>query len=267
MKTLTTYGDLTVLRTYVVDRNHHGIVQCACGTEFDIRLQSITRYGWTDCGCAGLRVGQEARGFALLGPVGTEDRASRKRWKARCLSCGVESQELAHRLADESLELRHFTCATISHADEVGNVYGRLTVREQVSEKGRGRVWLCDCECGGTTQAPTAELRRGNVRSCGCLQREAASNWLSMGIAWKNGTKPVVSYVGALRRVSKAKGKASEHSCVECGGSAHVWSYDGLDKQEYVSRDTFRNARYSLKPDHYRARCRSCHRSMAKTNS
>jgi hypothetical protein len=55
----------------------------------------------------------------------------------------------------------------------IGRTFGRLTVLDlhSVTEANRRR-WICSCECGGQTVAAGQELRRGNVRSCGCLRRE-----------------------------------------------------------------------------------------------
>lgn len=55
-----------------------------------------------------------------------------------------------------------------------GLVFGRLTV--QVRTRYRDRVaWWCKCECGKSKMATSQLLKRGNVRSCGCLQRDLAS--------------------------------------------------------------------------------------------
>jgi len=63
--------------------------------------------------------------------------------------------------------------------DMTGQTYGRLTVvrYEGRSENGR-RLWLCECECGNTKVIDGGELRRGNVRSCGCLSSEMARDRL-----------------------------------------------------------------------------------------
>ena len=54
--------------------------------------------------------------------------------------------------------------------DETGKKYGKLTVIEQVEERKRNAVqWLCKCECGNTVIVRGADLRSGQVKSCGCL--------------------------------------------------------------------------------------------------
>ena len=60
-----------------------------------------------------------------------------------------------------------------SFKDITGRVYGRLTVIDRVeNDKHNQARWKCLCECGNYTVAVTSELNRGNVRSCGCLNRE-----------------------------------------------------------------------------------------------
>lgn len=56
-------------------------------------------------------------------------------------------------------------------ANIVGQKFGKLTVREWLG----GSRWICDCECGGTAHVLTANLRRGNTRSCGCIKRISSS--------------------------------------------------------------------------------------------
>jgi hypothetical protein len=54
-----------------------------------------------------------------------------------------------------------------------GQEYGRLTVLRLAQIDLHGRThWLCLCQCGQLIVVLAAQLRRGNTRSCGCLQRE-----------------------------------------------------------------------------------------------
>lgn len=57
--------------------------------------------------------------------------------------------------------------------DRVGDVYGRLTViKFHGYDKHNRTLWLCRCECGEEAVKGMDNLRNGNIRSCGCLQRE-----------------------------------------------------------------------------------------------
>ncbi len=54
--------------------------------------------------------------------------------------------------------------------------YGRLLALEP-TDPGNGRTtWVCQCDCGNTAVVLAGNLRlKGGTRSCGCLQRERAS--------------------------------------------------------------------------------------------
>ena len=78
--------------------------------------------------------------------------------------------------------------------DLTGKAYGKLTVLEWA---GNSR-WVCACECGRTTQVITANLKRGNTSSCGCVRnigssKRATTHGLSKTLAYK-------TWVGIRRR-------------------------------------------------------------------
>lgn len=61
--------------------------------------------------------------------------------------------------------------------DLTNNKFGRLLVIEKAPNRimGNGdsrRAWLCMCECGNKVVATTLDLRKGDVKSCGCLKQE-----------------------------------------------------------------------------------------------
>lgn len=61
--------------------------------------------------------------------------------------------------------------------DLTGQVFGHLTVMRKgepyISPKGVSKVrWLCQCDCGKTTQVLTHELVSGGTKSCGHAQFE-----------------------------------------------------------------------------------------------
>lgn len=63
--------------------------------------------------------------------------------------------------------------------DEIGNVYGKLTVigRGPNKFKKNGKrdpsiIWVCKCECGNVALVRAGCLRDGNSKSCGCVRKE-----------------------------------------------------------------------------------------------
>lgn len=58
--------------------------------------------------------------------------------------------------------------------DLTGRSFAKLLVLGQGGRDQSGRVvWRCRCDCGGETVVEGRELRRGGIRSCGCLKRNS----------------------------------------------------------------------------------------------
>ena len=55
--------------------------------------------------------------------------------------------------------------------DETGNIHHNLFVLYKVVKNGRV-YWHCKCTCGNETDVRGDSLRSGDIKSCGCLQRE-----------------------------------------------------------------------------------------------
>jgi hypothetical protein len=62
--------------------------------------------------------------------------------------------------------------------DITGMTFDRLTVL-RFDKVGRNRetYWICKCICGNEKSICGVFLRRGTIRSCGCLQREWRENY------------------------------------------------------------------------------------------
>lgn len=57
--------------------------------------------------------------------------------------------------------------------DLIGKKFARLTVRSKSARTdGRNVYWICECECGGTCEATTSEIRSGHKKHCGCMTSE-----------------------------------------------------------------------------------------------
>lgn len=57
--------------------------------------------------------------------------------------------------------------------DKTGERYGRLVVLARQPREVKGVFWLCKCDCGNTTVAPSGHLNAGMRISCGCAMRES----------------------------------------------------------------------------------------------
>lgn len=57
--------------------------------------------------------------------------------------------------------------------DLTGQIFDRLTVIEYMGrDKYRNSIWLCLCDCNNEKIVSGYNLKRGNTKSCGCLQIE-----------------------------------------------------------------------------------------------
>lgn len=65
--------------------------------------------------------------------------------------------------------------------DIANNVYGKLTVVSFSHSNKQGCYWDCLCECGNTCAVSAKHLTRQNTTSCGCLQKERAKEYRSIG--------------------------------------------------------------------------------------
>lgn len=64
-------------------------------------------------------------------------------------------------------------------------------------------------------------------------------------------------YNPAHRTLQRARGKAANHACADCGERANEWSYDGDDPDELVDEQ---GRAFTRNLDAYSPRCFRCHR-------
>lgn len=70
--------------------------------------------------------------------------------------------------------------------DLAGCQFGKLTVLERAgSNQDNKAMWKCLCECGKTIVACGKELRRGRIKSCGCLRRVHAGEGTRLYWVWQ----------------------------------------------------------------------------------
>lgn len=68
----------------------------------------------------------------------------------------------------------------------VGEKYGRLTVTAHIRDiPGKGKIYLCTCECGKTIESYASVLRSGNTTSCGCSREKHGHNKDKLHVIWR----------------------------------------------------------------------------------
>lgn len=92
--------------------------------------------------------------------------------------------------------------------DLVGQRFDRLEVVERDATQ-RETYWLCVCDCGEVKSVRAGNLKTGQVRSCGCLQREGA---MADDITGQRFTRLLVE-----SRVPAAGAKAAWLCVCDCG--------------------------------------------------
>lgn len=98
-------------------------------------------------------------------------------WRCRC-DCGNEKDVLStsltsgHTQSCGCLQKEKMSAANKRNIDLVGHRFGRLVV---LSRSATSAKWVCRCDCGNLVEVTTTHLKTGHTKSCGCLQKDIAS--------------------------------------------------------------------------------------------
>lgn len=140
-----------------------------------------------------------------------------------------------------------------------GQRFSRLVAVEDVGRNKHKQVlWRCKCDCGNETVVVATLLRQGHTRSCGCLQREKASNNTGKDLAGKRfGRLEVIKRKGTRKYESGTMRRTWLCKC-DCGNEAviptahltggHTESCGCIQSEMMVERMTGEN-HYNFNPD------------------
>lgn len=99
--------------------------------------------------------------------------------------------------------------------DELGKVYGRLTVVGRSPNSLNGHAtWRCSCECGNSTEVKGFKLRQGATKSCGCLREDNMKRISDEKYAKRLGRR-ICNKCGEDKEPSEYKSLYGVH-CKEC---------------------------------------------------
>lgn len=132
-------------------------------------------------------------------------------WRCKC-DCGNEKVVYGGHL--ESGHTKSCGCIRPPRTNLYGQRFERLTVLDW---EGQGK-WLCQCDCGNFVSVQTDNLKSGNTKSCGCLQKERTSE-----VSFKS---LVGERFGKLLVLERVENNRFGHICYrckcDCGGETIV---------------------------------------------
>lgn len=186
----TKYQEIPIGRATDLSNKKYGELMCICRVIPDKIIKHRDTFWLCECSCGN---------FVVASAHGLN--------KQDILSCGCYHKRRVSQT---------------SKKDEIGNIYGYLTVIEEAPHINNQVYWLCECRCGNKVVVKSNSLRSGNTRSCGCLQKEVVSN-----TSLKN---EIGNKYGKLLVIDKAESKRYKDGCVysqwkclcDCGNTAIV---------------------------------------------
>lgn len=167
-----------------------------------------------------------------------------KRWNCTC-DCGREKEVAFCHLKSGNIKSCGM-CNNIKY-DLTGQRFGRLIVIRQESKRSASGniLWTCKCDCGNLKEEDGYQLRKGWVKSCGCLRKEKSAKMIRQN-------KKTIKQMGCTETFRDSKGNPLQSIIKSCRNKSGVVgvSYDEQQKRwvakmmvngKLVLNATFRN--------------------------
>lgn len=147
-------------------------------------------------------------------------------WICKC-DCGniksIKGENLRKGITQSCGCLKKEQSSQNTLKDMTGQRYGRLTVlhRDESKPKGHGckAYWVCQCDCGNIKSIIGDHLRDGSTKSCGCLQKERASEANFQDISGQQFGFLIPLYPTGEKKWKKIIWHCK---CTNCGGTTDV---------------------------------------------
>ena len=143
----------------------------------------------------------------------------------------------------------------INFIDMENKSFGRLLVLKLAYIGNDNRAyWSCKCVCGSIKNISGKELRKGSIRSCGCLKLERIKESTSGENHYRWNEK--VGYKGIHTWLSKEYGRANKCENTACPSSSRRF--------EWALK---RGCIYERKRENFIQLCKSCHANYDYTET
>lgn len=159
------------------------VCQCDCGNQCVKTIAELKKSKCASCGCYTSELLSKSRALNLIGRrfenlivVGQEkSKDNRTMWDCRC-DCGNHCICSSHSLIQG--EKTHCGCKSFEKHSSVrkkaipsGERFGNLTVLYEIPERRNKKIYYkCKCDCGNIVDVSSTHLKRGAIRSCGCIK-------------------------------------------------------------------------------------------------
>ena len=173
------FNKLTVLNEYE-KRNgkYYWKCLCECGNTTWVSNGNLTSGEVKSCGC----LSHEYHGIELKDLTGKifndltvielySTKNGKRYWNCKC-KCGNYKIVSTSDLTREDVK----SCGCRKYLDiKPGDIYGYLTVIEQIDKRGSNGTFIykCKCKCGTECEVRSTDLSLGRTRSCGCMYNKS----------------------------------------------------------------------------------------------
>lgn len=156
------------------------VCQCDCGRIKNIKKENLISGSVRSCGCIHTEQLRDMLCLDLVGErygklVVLQRESNSTHWLCQC-DCGNTTSVTTGDLRSGHTKSCGCNKGKTSQAgDLTGKKFNRLLVLRRQGSRNKMKTWWCRCDCGNELEAYGSYLVRNRTKSCGCLQREEAS--------------------------------------------------------------------------------------------
>ncbi len=121
------------------------------------------------------------------------------KWRCQCDCgniCDASAGNLRNRHTQSCGCIQKEVTSNRTRKNLIGQHFGRLTVisLKEINANNKYAIWHCKCECGNEVDVAGHSLTHGRTKSCGCLNKELASQRSLQDLTGKTFGKLTVLY-------------------------------------------------------------------------